>query len=543
MRRRGFLRNSALTGAGLGLPGRLVGQNEGRDTATVSIFHTTDLHGNVLPTRNYQGEEDLGGLARCAAQIRAWRKESPHSLVVDVGDVYQGTPLGWQTRGRLMIDLFNKIGYDAWVLGNHEFDWGPEVVLDALGRSKMPVLTANMNLDGKRAGTWTDIGHPYARLVPHLVKNLGGFKVGLIGLVTPGLPYWLRPELLKGFEVLQPAEVLQECVTFLREEAGVDAVVACGHMGLQSRDDFANPTRALLEGDGGIDVFLGGHTHRNQAASEVDGALYSQADYFGIHCGRVDLVFDRETRKLVSKRALTALMDSRIEADPVVLEVSAKARGEADTYLATEVGELLGAVSHLSGARGQASPLQHLISSALEMAAEQDNLVPDGVFHGTFGSGTMQPGAKTIADLWEVLPYENKVVALYLTREELVAVMNESLRAGGDRALYGFEVDIEHAEAGKGRRDGDPFVRSLRSIRTPDAKVGHRFCILVNSYDTQSGGKRLMRLRALADSPECKATLLTLSSREALINFFTELGTVRASGLRPGKREKPAVRE
>ena len=72
----------------------------------------------------------MGGLARCAAQIRKWRKSNPHSLLVDVGDVYQGTAVGWMTRGRLMIDLFNKLQYDAWVLGNHEFDWGPEVVLD-----------------------------------------------------------------------------------------------------------------------------------------------------------------------------------------------------------------------------------------------------------------------------------------------------------------------------------------------------------------------------------------------------------------------------
>lgn len=537
MRRRGFLRNAGLAGTGLVLPGRLAGQEAAGETATVSILHTTDLHGHIMPTTNYQGEGDLGGLARCASQIRAWRKENPASLLVDVGDVYQGTPLGWQTRGRQMIDLFNTIGYDAWVLGNHEFDWGPEVVLDALGRSAMPVLTANMNLEGRPSGAWEDPGHPFARIVPHLVKEVGGFRIGLVGLVTPGLPFWLRPELLKGFEVLDPAAVLKDCVTYLREEAGVDAVVAVGHMGLQERDDFANPTRALLEGGGGIDAFIGAHTHRNHPGEDLDGVLYAQADYFGIHCGKLDLVFDRETRRLVAKRSLTELMDARIAADPVVLEASATARGEADDYLATEVGELLGSVSHLSGGRGQASPLQHLISAALERAAEQDDLVPDGVFHGTFGSGTMEPGPKTIGDLWKVLPYENKVVALYLTREELVAVMNESLRSSGDRALYGFEVEIEQAEAGKGRAEGDPFVRSLRSIRSPGAEVGHRYCILVNSYDAQSGGKRLMRLRALAESADCRATLLSLSSREALINYFTDLGTVRASGLKPGKRE------
>jgi len=532
MRRRTFLGNSVLTGAGMLVPGGLYGQTTVRDTATISILHTTDLHGHVLPTSNYQGEGDLGGLARCAAQIRKWRKENPANLLVDVGDVYQGTPVGWQTRGRLMIDLFNKLQYDAWVLGNHEFDWGPEVVLDALSRSKMPVLTGNMNLEGKRAGSWEDVEHPFARILPHLVKEVGGFKVGLIGMVTPGLPYWLRPELLKGFEVLPPAEILKESVRFLREEAKVDAVVVCGHMGLQEEDDFANPTRGLISGDCGVDVFLGGHTHRNQESREEGGVLYTQADYFGIHCGRVDLIFDRETRALVGKRAMTALMDARIEADPVVLEAAAKDLEEAKTYMEVEVGEVLGTISHNSGGQGKSSLLQHLISAALEHAAKKDKLVPDGVFHGTFGSGTMEPGKKTMADMWKVLPYENRVVALYLTREEIVSVMNESLQISSDRALYGFELELERAEASKGEQKTEVFVRSLRSVRTPDAPVGHRYCVLCNAYDAQSGGKRLMRLRALAQSPECKATLLTMSSREALIDYFGDLGTVRASGLK-----------
>ena len=520
-----------MAGAGVYLPQGGFGQGEGGEKATVSILHTTDLHGHILPTSNYKGEGDLGGLARCATQIRNWRKENPASLLIDVGDVYQGTPVGWQTRGRLMIDLFNKLQYDAWVLGNHEFDWGPEVVLDALGRSQMPVLTGNMNLEGKRAGSWDDGSHPFARILPHMVKEVGGFKIGLIGMVTPGLPYWLRPELLKGFEVLDPAEMLKASVKYLREEAKVDAVVACGHMGLQERDDFANPVRRLLEGESGVDVFLGGHTHRHQMSRDDLGVLYTQADYFGIHCGRVDLTFDVESRDLVEKKAMTALMDARIAADPVVLEASSKDLEDAKTYMEAEVGEVLGSISHNAGGRGKTSPLQQLISSALEHAARKDQVVPDGVFHGTFRSGTIGPGTKTMADLWKILPYENRIVALYLTREELVAVMNEALQGSSDHALYGFEVELERAEASKYQKSGNTFVRALRSLRSPGEEAGHRYRILCNAYDAQSGGKRLMRLRALADNPECKASLLTMSSREALIDYFQDLGTVRASAL------------
>ena len=86
---------------------------------TISLFHTTDLHGRILPTETYDGLRDVGGLARCASCIRQWRRAVPASLTVDVGDVVQGTPVSLASDGRLMIDLFNAIGYDAWAIGNH----------------------------------------------------------------------------------------------------------------------------------------------------------------------------------------------------------------------------------------------------------------------------------------------------------------------------------------------------------------------------------------------------------------------------------------
>ena len=101
---------------------------------TISIFHTTDLHGRILPTSTYEGLDDVGGLARCATCIRQWRKESPHSLTVDIGDLVQGTAVSLARDGKVMVELINRLGYDAWALGNHDFDWGPEA-LDEIGRA------------------------------------------------------------------------------------------------------------------------------------------------------------------------------------------------------------------------------------------------------------------------------------------------------------------------------------------------------------------------------------------------------------------------
>ena len=530
--RRRFLRDTGTVLGGLGAGSWAYGQNEVREaTRTVSILHTTDLHGHILPTSAYDGTPDLGGLARCATQIRRWKEENPYSILVDVGDVYQGTPVGWMTRGRLMIDLFNKMGYDAWVMGNHEFDWGPEVVIDAVGRSNMPVMTANVRLDGTLAGGFEDQAHPLAKVKPHVIRVIGGFKIGLVGLITPGLPYWLPRELRKGFAAVDPVEVLRAQVKELREENQVDAVIVCGHMGWRGRDDFANPVNALLEGGEGVDVYIAGHTHRNHPSRELGQVLYTQADYFGIHCGRVDLVFDLESRRLVAKQAQTVLMDASVSGDPLVLEASAQNLDEAQVYLDREIGELEGSLSSDQPSPGEGSQIQKLLCAAFEWHARQQEVAIDGVFHGTFSRDEVESGTKTVADAWELVPYDNNMVVLELTRAELVGVLNESLEGGGDRALFGFEVAVEENEPGKGQSRGGKFVTSLRSLRRPDAPADTKYAILFNSYDAQSGGKRLMRLRSLAQRAGQKRTTLTLSSREALIEYFLAQKTVRRRDL------------
>src|SRR3989442_7116959 len=90
------------------------------NTVCISILHTTDIHGHILPTSDYDGIADRGGLARCATQIRRWRRQNPNSILIDVGDVYQGTEVSFRNKGELMNDQFNHLGNDAWALGERE---------------------------------------------------------------------------------------------------------------------------------------------------------------------------------------------------------------------------------------------------------------------------------------------------------------------------------------------------------------------------------------------------------------------------------------
>jgi 5'-nucleotidase / UDP-sugar diphosphatase len=156
------------------------------DTVCISILHTTDLHGHILPTSDYNGNPDCGGMARCITQIRRWQQQNPNSILLDVGDVYQGTDVGLRSRGELMIDLFNHLKYDAWIIGNHEFDWGMQAFQQALQRSAMPVLAANTVLEGKPTGEFPDAKHPFAKIQPFILKEVAGIKLAIIGVTTAG---------------------------------------------------------------------------------------------------------------------------------------------------------------------------------------------------------------------------------------------------------------------------------------------------------------------------------------------------------------------
>ena len=499
IRRRDFV----LSGTGwLGsvLLARAVAENRAK---TISIFHTTDLHGHIEPTATYDGVGDVGGMARCATQIRRWRKQFPDSLLVDIGDVYQGTPVGLQTDGKIMIDLFNRLGYDAWAIGNHDFDWGREVLEENLKHSKSKILTGNLRVGEKPVGS---VDGAWKNVMPWTIRETGGFRIGLVGLTTPGMPFWLAPETLGGVEVFDPAESLRQSVAELKSEK-VDAIVVMGHMGWRWEEDYANPVSSLLKDIEGVDVYLAGHSHQDRATWFEGKTICTQASYFGIHCGRVDLTFDLESRKLLDRKAFTVRMDGRFELDPAVMETARPELKKAEEQLARKVCTVRREIP----LRGDDS-LRTIFCKAFASAMKRGGIEVDGVYHGTFGSGGLEQGEVSVADCWRVLPYENLLITLDLNAEELRIILEEeSENRSSDRVLWPFEIV----------RKGSAKIVELRLNGEP-LKQGKRYRIAMNSYDAQSGGQSMMKLRKIAALPETKRRMTDIGTREALIDWLLE---------------------
>jgi 5'-nucleotidase / UDP-sugar diphosphatase len=513
--RRQFLRLLGGTATALLAPPWLRAAEElSSDLVRLSILHTTDLHGHILPTSDYKGRPDLGGLARCATQIARWRGENPNSLLIDIGDVYQGTRFALSDEGGMMIDLFNLLRYDAWIVGNHEFDWGLEPFLHAVARSKMPVLAANTALAGKPAGDFEERDHPFTRIEPFIIKEIAGIKIAIIGLTTPGMPFWFLPRFTGGMEFVDPVEAARRAVRKARS-LGANAVVLAGHMGLKDRtggDDFANRAVSLTAEFPEAAVFIAGHTHQAISSRLTNGVILTQADHFGIHVGRVDLLFDRNSKKLLHQEARTELMDNRTAFDPVVLSRAQPRLDRAAAVLAEPVGELaenLSARAH----PGEPSPIVSLIAAAITEALEDHGLTIDGVFHGLFDEHAVKKGPKTIADIWTVLPYENFLVSAELDPIALKVMMEEAFQSRERRSLAGFRFTI----TGEGR---DHRLTNLRLANGRPLDPARRYRIAMNTFDASSGGHRFMKLREMLARPDARMTFHPVQTREALIAYF-----------------------
>lgn len=471
-----------------------------QELQTVTLIHTTDLHGHILPTQTYTGQENVGGFARCATRIRQWRKEHPDSLLLDIGDVYQGTAESHANQGSLMMDLFNRLGYDAWAPGNHDFDWGPEIIARNLALSKSSVLASNLNLSGK---PFADCDGPWKSVRPWTMRSVAGFRIALIGIVTPGLPYWLAPETLGGVQVEHPAESLKRCIAEANSEKA-DAIVLMAHMGWRDQDDFANPIRDMLRQAPGAHVLLAGHTHQDKPSWKTGGVLCSQASYYGIHCGKLDLVFDRESRKLVSCEATTSLMDASVELDPAVLEAA-----DPDLRKSNELlGKRIGTITRTMKGQGRDNEVAALFCDLFAEALDRNKTPVDGVFHGTFGNGDLPAGDITVGDCWKLLPYENLLMTASLSATEIIEILKEERRIRrSDRILSHFELKLN--------REGDV---TLFEHKGKPVAADARFTIAMNTYDGQSGGQSMMRLREIVSSPSAKRQVTSIDTRGALID-------------------------
>ena len=298
--RRTFLTTSAVFGATVAaFPRDLLKANAAN--TVVTILHTNDTHSQIDPLPANDVNAGKGGVARRATLVKRIRKENPNTLLVDAGDVLQGTPYFNFYKGVVEYKAMSAIGYDVGTLGNHEFDNGVEKLADALKFANFDIVSANYDVKGTVLEQ---------RVKRYVVKTVGGIKIGLFGLgVSPaGL---ITPDNFKGVTYIDPVVAARDVVKKLRDEERCALIVGMSHLGYYE-DGKRGDSMVAAQVDG-IDFIASGHTNTFmkepvfQTQPCGNKTMIFQVGKSGIHLGRVDFTF--RAGKVASFKA--QLMDLR----------------------------------------------------------------------------------------------------------------------------------------------------------------------------------------------------------------------------------------
>jgi 5'-nucleotidase / UDP-sugar diphosphatase len=479
----------------------------------LTILHTTDLHGHLLPTTDYDGNEDVGGALRIATAVEQKRAELPNVVLLDGGDLYQGTMAGFLSGGRVMNRVLDFLDYDAWVIGNHEFDWGIPTLQAALEDGSVPVLGANLTVTPGRP-------NPLSMVKPYVMLERDGVRIGVVGLTTDGLPSWFRPEWMGDVAVLDSVETLARIMPEVRAQEP-DVLILLVHQGLRPwGDSHDNEINRIADAFPEFDLMIGGHSHRPVAEARVNRVPYVQAGYHGIWLGQVDMVYDTVERRVVETAGRLQLMDASVPMHEALSALVADTLTEAEQRAAVVHGEAAVDIPARSRVKGQ-SPMQQLIAQALAEAVDADVVV-----HGVFEADGLAAGPVSEADLWRVIPYENTIGVMQLTAGQLRQVLEENNGMRRRTQFMGvsgirYAVDL-----------GAPEGEQVGAVTWPDGSPIHprkRLGVAFNSYVLASGGTRFPVIRALADDPVNRLEMHAVQTRAALRQYIqrqTPLGPI-----------------
>jgi 5'-nucleotidase len=254
----------------------------------LTILHTNDTHSQIDPLPANDRNAGKGGVARRATLVKRIRRENPNTLLIDSGDVLQGTPYFNFFKGEVEYKAMSAIGYDVGTLGNHEFDNGVESLAAALKFANFDIVSTNYDVKGTALE---------GLVKPHVVKTVAGIRVGLFGLGISPVAL-IDPVNFKGVTFLDPVIAARDAVKTLRGKENCSLVVCMSHLGYMEkpREGRVGDQQLAAQVDG-IDFIAGGHTHTFMEKPVMQTqpcgkpTMIFQVGKSGIYVGRVDFTF------------------------------------------------------------------------------------------------------------------------------------------------------------------------------------------------------------------------------------------------------------
>ncbi|WP_286761234.1 bifunctional metallophosphatase/5'-nucleotidase [Salegentibacter sp. UBA1130] len=288
MKRRNFIQQTSAATAFIGIGGLSSLSFKPNYKKHITILHTNDVHSHIEPfgpddSRN----PNMGGVARRATLIQQIRNENPNTLLLDAGDIFQGTPYFNFYGGELEFKLMSKMKYDAATIGNHDFDNGIDGLYAQLPYAEFDFISSNYDF----SNTVMD-GNTHE----HKIFTKDGVRIGIFGLGIE-LQGLVNDSLYKETKYLDPIEIAQDQSRILKEEKNCDLVICLSHLGYKYSSDKISDIK-LAQTTENIDLIIGGHTHTfldkptvetNKAGKKV---LVNQVGCYGLYLGRIDFYLD-----------------------------------------------------------------------------------------------------------------------------------------------------------------------------------------------------------------------------------------------------------
>lgn len=358
--------------------------------AELRILYINDFHGFAESHKRLGSDELTGGIANLAFRAEELRGEKP-SVFIAAGDMIQGDTWANVFDGKPAIEVMNAMRFDAMVVGNHEFDFGRDVLEQRIREAHFPVLAANVT------------GSKFLR--PYAIQEIGGIRVGIIGVVTEDTPSATHPRNVAGLTFSPVAPVVERYIAELKTKT--DVIVVLSHIGYNADMTLAGQVN-------GIDVIVGGHSHTKAVKHiTVGNTIIVQAWEHALVLGVLDLTI--ESGKITGA-------ESRLEPiSPDKIRKDEKIAAIVDTY-AEKVGESMNrtigeAASDLDcdNARSQESNLGNFVADIIRKKSGADA----AIINGGGLRASIRKGPVTIGNIYSTLPFNNYIVAIRLTGQQI----------------------------------------------------------------------------------------------------------------------------